>query len=79
MVGGSSPTGLTFIGSVSCLSATFCEAVGGGDEDALAAAWNGTSWTTQTLAGTVSTAMNAVSCTTASSCEAVGETPGSND
>ena len=73
------PTGLTFIGSVSCVSATFCNVVGGGDEDSLAAQWNGTSWTTETLAGTVSTAMNAVSCTTASSCQAVGETPGSND
>jgi hypothetical protein len=73
------PTGLTFIGSVSCPSATFCNVVGGGDEDSLAAQWNGTSWTSETLAGTVSTAMNAVSCTTASSCEAVGETPGSND
>jgi hypothetical protein len=73
------PSGLTFIGSVSCVSATFCNVVGGGDEDSLAAQWNGTSWTTETLAGTVSTAMNAVSCTTASSCEAVGETPGGND
>ena len=72
------PAGFTFIGSVSCLSPAFCEAVGGGDEDSLAAVWNGTSWTDQTLAGTVSTSMNAVSCTTATSCQAVGETPGSN-
>ena len=73
------PTGLTFIGSVSCVSATFCNVVGGGNEDSLAAQWNGTSWTTETLAGTVSTSMNSVSCTAATSCEAVGETPGSND
>jgi len=75
---GPAPAGFTSVSSVSCLSATFCEAVGGGDEDSLAAVWNGTSWTAQTLAGTVSTAMNAVSCTTTSSCEAVGETPGSS-
>lgn len=72
------PTGLTDIVSVSCLSATFCNVVGGGNEDSLAAQWNGTSWTTQTLAGTVSTSMNAVSCTATTSCEAVGVTPGSN-
>jgi len=73
------PTGVTYIGSVSCLSATFCEVVGGGDEDSLAATWNGASLTTQTLAGSVSTAMNSVTCTTTTSCEAVGETPGTND
>jgi hypothetical protein len=68
-------TGITDVTSVSCLSATFCEAVGGGATGPQAAAWDGTSWTDQTAAGSVSTALNAVSCTSASSCEAVGEVP----
>jgi hypothetical protein len=66
-------TGLTWVGSVSCLSGTFCEAVGSGASGPQAAMWNGTSWTVQTVAGPVSTVLNSVSCTTASSCEAVGE------
>lgn len=73
MVGGSGGDGLTWIGSVSCLSATFCEAVGSGASGPEAALWNGTSWTDQTVAGPVSTGLNSVSCTSASSCEAVGE------
>jgi hypothetical protein len=60
------------------VSATFCEAVGGGPSGQLAAAWNGTSWATQATAGSVSTVLSAVSCTTASSCAAVGESPGAN-
>jgi hypothetical protein len=48
---------------VPCVSTQFCEAVGAGSAGAFALMWNGTSWTTQTLAGTVSTSMNAVSCT----------------
>lgn len=75
---GPAVTGLTFVGSVSCLSATFCEAVGANDEGSLSATWNGTSWTTQAVAGTVSTLLNAVSCSTATSCEGVGETPDSS-
>lgn len=70
---GPAVTGLTYVGSISCLSATFCEAVGAGATGPQAAVWNGTSWTDQAVAGPVSTALSAVSCTTASSCEAVGE------
>jgi hypothetical protein len=70
---GPAVTALTYVGSVSCLSGTFCEAVGSNASGPLAAVWNGTSWTAQTVAGPVSTALNSVSCTSASSCEAVGE------
>ena len=76
---GPAVTGLTFTGSVSCQSATFCEAVGASPAGAEAAAWNGTTWTDQAVAGPFNTVLNSVSCTTASSCEAAGEVPGSND
>jgi hypothetical protein len=72
---GPAVTGLTYVGSISCLSATFCEAVGSGANGPQAAVWNGTSWTAQTVAGPVNTALSAVSCTTARSCEAVGQVP----
>ncbi len=72
---GPAVTGLTYVGSISCLSATFCEAVGSGANGSQAAVWNGTSWTTQAVAGPANTALSAVSCTTASSCEAVGQVP----
>lgn len=74
---GAAVAGLTDVSSVSCLSATFCEAVGAGASGPQAAAWDGASWTTQTVAAPVSTALSDVSCTTASSCEAVGETAAS--
>ena len=70
---GPAVTGLTYVGSISCLSGMFCEAVGSNAAGPQAAVWNGTSWTDQTVAGPVSTSLNGVSCTTASSCEAVGE------
>jgi hypothetical protein len=70
---GPAVTGLTYVGSISCLSDTFCEAVGSTAAGPQAAVWNGASWTDQTVAGPVSTALNGVSCTSASSCEAVGE------
>jgi hypothetical protein len=76
---GPAVTGLTYVGSISCQSATFCEAVGASSTGPEAAAWNGTSWTAQTVAGPVSTVLSSISCTTASSCEAVGEVPGSDD
>ena len=64
---------------VSCPEAGFCEAVGAEDNGAngvmLAEAWNGTSWTIQSVpspAGTTSAALRAVSCTSATFCEAVG-------
>ncbi|HUN34848.1 MAG TPA: hypothetical protein VMU95_22830 [Trebonia sp.] len=76
---GPTVTGLTYVGSISCQSATFCEAVGASSTGAEAAAWNGTSWTDQTVAGPFNTVLNSVSCTAATSCEAVGEAPGTND
>jgi hypothetical protein len=74
---GTDVTGLTYVGAISCLSATFCEAVGSGATGPEAAAWDGTSWTGQAVAGPTSTALSDVSCTAATSCEAVGEAAGS--
>jgi hypothetical protein len=70
---GPAVTGFSNVGSISCLSADFCEAVGEGSSGPTAAVWNGTSWADQATPGPVSTAFSGVSCTTASSCEAVGE------
>jgi hypothetical protein len=75
---GTSVTGFSYVGSVSCLSATFCEIVGEGPAGENAAAWNGTSWVAQTTPGPVSNSLNSVSCTAPTSCEAAGQTPGSN-
>jgi hypothetical protein len=66
-------TGFSRVSSISCLSASFCEAVGNGPSGQNAASWNGTSWTDQATPGPVSASFNSVSCTTASSCEAVGQ------
>ena len=56
---------------VSCVSATFCEAVGSSSADPGAAAWlwNGTSWAAQTIAG--SSYLTSVSCASADFCVAV--------
>jgi hypothetical protein len=56
---------------VSCVSATFCEAVGSSSADPGAAAWlwNGTSWAAQTIAG--SSYLTSVSCASAHFCVAV--------
>jgi hypothetical protein len=75
---GTSVTGFSYVGSVSCLSASFCEVVGEGPTGENAAAWNGTSWTAQATPGPASNSPNSVSCTSASSCEAVGQTLGQN-
>ena len=52
------PPGATYneLGGVSCVSATFCEAVGGhndsaGDQDVLAETWDGQKWTIQSVPG----------------------------
>jgi hypothetical protein len=76
---GPAVAGFSFTGSLSCLSASFCEAVGEGPSGENAAAWNGTSWTDQATPGPVSASLNAVSCTAATSCEAVGQNLGPND
>jgi hypothetical protein len=75
---GTSVTGFSFVGSLSCLSAGFCEAVGEGPSGENATAWNGTAWTAQATPGPVSNSFNSVSCNTATSCEAVGQALGSN-
>ena len=71
--------------SVSCVSPTFCLAVGSpkqGNGTALAATWNGASWTTLTPArpaGSAGTALAGVSCASTTSCVAAGyyvATPG---
>ena len=66
--------GFSTVSSISCLSANFCEAVGGGASGQNAAAWNGISWTDQTTP----VSLNAVSCTAVNFCEAVGQTVGQN-
>jgi hypothetical protein len=78
-----SPAGAQVPGldGVSCVSASFCEAVGITDESVLpdstgfAELWNGTSWSLQSVpspAGAASVLLKAVSCASASFCEAVG-------
>jgi hypothetical protein len=78
-----SPSGAQVPGlsGVSCVSASFCEAVGGSDEAAesestgFAELWNGSSWSLQSPpspAGGTNVVLNAVSCASASFCEAVG-------
>jgi hypothetical protein len=76
-----SPVGSTSVAlvSVSCASATFCEAVGlsstGFGDEPLAEAWDGTSWQVQSVpapAGQTFEVLDGVSCVSASFCEAVG-------
>ena len=64
---------------VSCPVAGFCEAVGSYSDGPtgimLAEAWDGTSWTIQSVpspAGSTSAGLSGVSCTSATFCEAVG-------
>jgi hypothetical protein len=80
------PTGVnvSVLHGVSCVSVTFCEAVGeqdvGGTSATLAEVWNGTSWTLQPTPNPAvfTNALDAVSCVSATSCEAVGwsDSPG---
>jgi hypothetical protein len=65
-------TGLLPVSGLSCVSARFCEAVGGGSSGQDAAVWNGSTWSGQATQGPVSTALSAVSCSGPDSCEAVG-------
>ena len=68
------PPGATLntLASVSCVSASFCEAVGQGPTGENVAMWNGSTWTPQPTAGGPSEGLNAVSCSAANSCEVVG-------
>jgi hypothetical protein len=82
------PPGSDFsvLGGVSCVSSTFCVAVGyydqqtepfgvGGLEVPLAELWDGTSWSIQPVpsSGGSGTQLSAVSCASSTSCTAVGE------
>jgi len=80
------PPGATLnsLGAVSCVSVSFCEAVGehlntSGNQTALAEWWNGTSWKIQAVplpppqqGSDVREILNSVSCVSASFCEGVG-------
>jgi hypothetical protein len=76
------PTGFvgTLLTSVSCSSATFCEAVGYGTaathlDSPFAEVWNGASWALQAVpspSGAASTALIGVSCSSSTSCVAAG-------
>jgi hypothetical protein len=74
---GPSPDVGNYFSSVSCAAANACEAVGYDlpHNDALAEAWDGTSWTWQTLPGG-RYSLSGVSCVSAVQCEAVGSGPG---
>jgi hypothetical protein len=58
--------------AVSCVSATFCEAVGSGAAGGEALQWNGTSWAMQQLPGMGSVAPMSLSCAAVAFCMAVG-------
>jgi hypothetical protein len=73
--------------SVSCASASFCEAVGSADDSAgspanLAEQWDGKSWQIQVVpdqggqSGLSGNVLDGVSCVSAQFCEAVGDGPG---
>src|SRR6516225_6950356 len=82
-----SPAGATSAGlrSVSCVSATFCEAVGFNSTSSaarvpLAEVWNGASWRPQPTpgpAGSTLAELSGVSCVSAHFCEAVVNSPDS--
>ena len=59
--------------SVSCVSASFCQAVGSGPSGPEAALWNGTSWTVQAIPG-ADVQTQEVSCATADFCMVAGGT-----
>jgi len=77
----------TVFSAVTCTSATACTAVGdytdsGGNEDTLAEAWNGASWSIETTpnpTGEGNDTLNGVSCTSASACTAVGDYTDNSD
>ena len=65
--------GFSPVDGVSCVSASYCEVVGGGPPGESAAVWKGSTWTAQPTPGGAGEILNAVTCLTATSCEAVGE------
>lgn len=76
------PSGATVsqLSGVTCITSTFCVAVGGyvdalGVQQPFAATWNGTSWTQSTVplvSGSTGTALSAVTCASTTSCNVVG-------
>ncbi|HEY2505276.1 MAG TPA: hypothetical protein VGI58_02080 [Streptosporangiaceae bacterium] len=80
IVSSASPSGAqaSGLGSVSCVSATACEAVGSsgglsaGSQTLLAERWNGKAWALVPIQTPGSTTLEAVSCTTSSACVTVG-------
>lgn len=73
---GLSVSGFRPVASVSCVSASYCEAVGGGPSGENATVWNGASWSPQPTAGPAGVVLDAISCLAVDSCEAVGATFG---
>ena len=71
------PSGISDLTSISCVSATSCQAVGinlsstGGAPTGVALSYNGTAWTQETLPSGVG-GLSGVSCVSATSCQAVG-------
>jgi hypothetical protein len=64
------PSNAPAVNSVSCVAATFCEAVGPGVADN----WDGSQWGAQTLPGSLSSAaLTSVSCSSPGRCETVGQ------
>jgi hypothetical protein len=68
------PAAAGALSGVSCVSASFCEAISDGSSEA--EDWNGSTWATQTFQPGDPFA---VSCASATSCEAVGYTFGDDD
>jgi hypothetical protein len=60
------------LAGVSCVSASFCVAVGGD----LIETWNGSTWSVVSSPGQAGNVLSAVSCSAADSCMAVGYSPG---
>jgi hypothetical protein len=76
----------TYLESVSCTSASACQAVGfentSGPGVTFAVSWNGTAWsikTTPNPAGAAASLLYGVSCTSASACTAVGRSGSGGD
>ncbi len=70
------PSNAGAVASVSCVSATFCEAVAPSTAAVPDTAynWNGSQWNAQTLPSALSAAaLNGVSCTSRRFCEAIGD------
>jgi hypothetical protein len=83
--GDTDPAASPTLTGVSCPVTGFCEAVGAYDNGLtglpLAEAWNGTSWTMQSIpvpAGATSTSLFGLSCASATFCEAVGVANGNS-